>query len=310
MTSAPKAVGGRRRFGLLGAKRGGPRRVPWWLALPAVLALFAIHLAPTVAGALYAFTDWNGLSSHANFIGLKNFREIFGSAAARGALFHTLELAAAFVICVNVVGLVLALGLNRAVRSRNFLRAVFFAPVVMSSLALAYIWQYIFDYSGPLNKFLGAVGLSSWERPWLGDPRWALWCILVVLIWQYSGLTMVIYLAGLQGIPPEMDEAAAVDGATVWTRFRRITLPLLAPAITVNATLTLIVGLRVFDQVLALTNGGPFHATETLATQIYSQTFAVGRYGYGSAYAVILAALVSVFAITQTVVLRARENRI
>jgi raffinose/stachyose/melibiose transport system permease protein len=303
-------VGNRRWLGLLGAKRGGPRRVPWWLAIPAVLSLFAVHLAPAVAGAFYSFTDWNGLSSHANFIGLKNFRQIFGSDAARGALIHTLELAVCFVVCVNVAGLVLALGLNRAVRTRNFLRAIFFAPVVMSSLALAYIWQFIFDYSGPLNKLLEAVGLASWQRAWLGDPGWALWCILVVLVWQYAGLTMVIYLAGLQGIPAEMDEAAAVDGATVWTRFRRITLPLLAPAITVNATLTLIIGLRVFDQVLALTNGGPFHATETLATQIYSQTFAVGRYGYGSAYALILAALVSTFAITQTVILRARESRI
>jgi raffinose/stachyose/melibiose transport system permease protein len=291
-------------------RRGGPRRVPWLLALPAILFLFAVHLVPNGAGALYAFTDWDGLSADARFVGLHNFRQIFGSAAARGALVHTLELAAAFVVCVNVLGLVLATGLNRAVRTRNFLRAVFFAPVVMSSLALAYIWQYIFDYTGPLNQLLGAVGLGSWQRAWLGDPDWALWCVLVALVWQYSGLTMVIYLAGLQSIPTEIDEAAAVDGATVWMRFRRVTFPLLAPAITVNATLTLIIGLRVFDQILALTNGGPFHATETLATQIYTQTFAVGRYGYGSAYALILAALVSVFAVAQTLILRARESRV
>jgi raffinose/stachyose/melibiose transport system permease protein len=128
-----------------------------------------------------------------------------------------------------------------------------------------------------------------------------------VLVWQFCGLTMVIYLAGLQGIPQELVEATAVDGATLWTRFRRVTLPLLAPAITVNVTLTLIFGLRVFDQVLGMTGGGPVNATETLATQVYKQTFAYGRFGYGAALALILAALISVMAISQALILRARE---
>ena len=103
---------------------------------------------------------------------------------------------------------------------------------MLSPLASAYIWEYIFDYRGAFNELLGAVGLASWERAWLGDPHWALWTVLVVLVWQYSGLAMVIFLAGLQGIPQELDEAGAVDGASVWLRFRQVTLPLLAPAIT------------------------------------------------------------------------------
>jgi raffinose/stachyose/melibiose transport system permease protein len=290
--------------------RGGPRRVPWVLVLPGLFFLVALHLIPNIAGGYYAFTSWNGLTAHAQWIGLDNFREILHSGPARNALIHTLTLAGCFVVGVNAIGLLLAVGLNRTVKSRNVLRAIFFAPVVMSPLALAYIWQYIFDYYGPLNRFLGAIGLKSWERPWLGDPSWALWCVLILLVWQFTGLTMVIYLAGLQGIPTEIDEAAAVDGASVWVRFRRVTLPLLAPAITVNATLTLIIGLRVFDQVIALTNGGPYHATETLATQIYVQTFSVGRFGYGAAFSLVLAALITVLAISQTLILRARETRI
>jgi raffinose/stachyose/melibiose transport system permease protein len=250
------------------------------------------------------------VAAHANFVGLDNFVHIFRDPATRGALLHTLYLALTFVVLVNLVGLTLALGLNKSVKSRNILRAIFFAPVVMSPLAVAYIWQYIFDYSGGLNLILHNVGLDSWRQAWLGDPNWALWSILVVMVWQYSGLTMVIYLAGFQAIPGELYEASAVDGAKLWMRFRRLTLPLLAPAITVNLTLMLIVGLRVFDQVVALTGGGPVDATETLATEVWKQTFLLGRFGLGSALALVLGALIAAMAITQTLVLRRREAHV
>ena len=203
----------------------------------------------------------------------------------------------------------MAIALHRTLKSRNVLRALFFAPVVMSPLAVSFIWQYMFQYDGAVNSILGSLGLDSLERPWLGDPTFALWTVLVVMVWQLSGLTMVIYLAGLQGIPDELLEAAAVDGASVGMRFRRIIFPLLAPATTVAATLTLIFGLRVFEQVIALTNGGPVDASETLATQVWKQTFVVGKFGYGAALALILTALVAVLAFAQLVVLRAREAR-
>jgi len=134
--------------------------------------------------------------------------------------------------------------------------------------------------------------------------------VLVVLVWQFSGLTMVIYLAGLQGISDELIEASAVDGATAWVRFRRIVFPLLAPAITVCATLTLIFGLRVFDQVVALTGGGPVDSTETLATQVWKQTFANGQFGYGAALALVLTAVIAVLSLGQLAILRARERRV
>src|SRR4029077_3837708 len=134
-----------------------------------------------------------------------------------------------------------------------------------------------------------------------------LWTVLVVLVWQFTGLAMVIYLAGLQGISPELDEASAVDGASIWMRFRWVTLPLLAPALTVSATLTLIFGLRVFDQVLALTGGGPVDASETLATQVWEQTFQFGKFGYGAAIALVLSGLIIVVTLSQLAVLRWRE---
>ncbi|MGZ4356061.1 MAG: carbohydrate ABC transporter permease [Gaiellaceae bacterium] len=285
------------------------RGAPWVWVVPAVLVVLALRYVSTGAGAWYAFTNWDGISTHAKFVGLDNFRQILRDPASRGALEHTLELAVVFVVVSNVLGLALALALNRTVKSRGLLRALFFVPVVMSSLAVSYIWQFIFSYSGPLNTGLGKVGLSSLQRPWTGSPTWALWTILVVLVWQYTGIAMVMYLAGLQGVPEELDEASAVDGATEWRRFRKITLPLLAPAITISVTLSTIYGLGVFDQVLGTTGGGPVDASETLATQIYKQTFAYGRFGYGTALSLILTVLITLFALTQLAVLRSREQR-
>jgi raffinose/stachyose/melibiose transport system permease protein len=286
---------------------GGPRGVPWIAAVPGVVVLLALNLVPAVMGGWYAFTDWNGIDGSPSFIGLENFRQIFADPTTRGALIHTLQLAGVFLILANGLGLLLALGVARLVKTRHMLRTLFFAPVALSPLAVGYVWSYILDYNGPLNQFLGTVGLDEWQRPWLGDPTWALWAILAVLVWQFTGLTMVIFLAGLEGIPDELDEAATVDGASTWLRFRRLTLPLLRPAIAINFTLTLIIGLRIFDQVLALTNGGPVNATETIATQVWKQTFQFGRYGYGAALALILAAMIVVLVMVQALALRDRE---
>lgn len=284
--------------------------IPLWWALPGIAFVVAFIYVTFVAGAWYSFTDWNGVSASAKFVGLDNFREIFNDPVARGALWHTLELTAAYVVVVNVIGLGLALALHRTVRSRHPLRALFFAPVVLSPLAVSYVWQFIFAYNGPLNHLLSSVGLHSWVKDWVGDPTWALWTIFVVMVWQFVGLAMTLYLAGLQGIPEELDEAAAVDGASTWFRLRRVTLPLLAPAMTISITLMTVNGLRVFDQVLGLTGGGPANASETLATQVYEQGFTNGRFGYGAAFGVILTVLVAVVSIAQVIVLRRREARL
>jgi raffinose/stachyose/melibiose transport system permease protein len=290
-------------------RRRGLIRAPWVLALPGLAALFAFHFVPIVFGGYYAFTNWNGLT-HAAWLGLDNFREIVRDEATRGALWHTIELAFCFVLLVNAIGLALALGLNRAVKSRHLLRSLFFAPVALSPLSIGFLWLWIFDYDGALNRVLGEVGLSSLKRAWLGDPSTALWSILAVLVWQFSGLAMVLYLAGLQGISDELYEATLVDGASGWFRLRKVVLPLLAPAMTVSATMSLIHGLRVFDQVKALTDGGPVSATETLTTQVYKQTFVLGRYGYGAALALILTALITGLALTQLALLRRNEERL
>jgi raffinose/stachyose/melibiose transport system permease protein len=289
--------------------RPGRRGVPWGWLVPALIAVLAFQYLPVIAGAFYSLTSWNGISS-ARFVGLENFRQIFSDGQARGALEHTLELSAVYVTLVNLIGVGLAVALDKTIKSRIALRAVFFAPVVLTPLATSYIWAYIFQYDGPLNQLLGAVGLHSLEQTWLASPTWALWTIAVVMVWQTSGLAMVIYLAGMQGIPDTVYEASALDGATPWRRFWHITLPLLAPTITINLVLSMVSGLRVFDQILALTNGGPYGASQTLASEVWQTTFVDGEYGYGAALAVLLTLLIGILATVQFAILRRRERAV
>ncbi|RKS76962.1 carbohydrate ABC transporter membrane protein 1 (CUT1 family) [Actinomadura pelletieri DSM 43383] len=287
---------------------GGARKPPWTLAMLGIALLIGMHFVAPLAGGVYAFTDWDGFNS-AEFVGLENFREIWGSDVQRGALTHTFVLAGSYLVLVNLVGLALALGLNRTLKSRNLLRTIFFAPAVLSPLAVSYIWQYMFTYDGAINRMLGGIGLGSLRHEWLGDPSTAIWCVLVVMVWQHAGQAMIIYLAGLQGVPDELEEAAVIDGARMWMRLRRITLPLLAPAFTIVSTLMLISGLRVFDQVFALTGGGPVYSTETLATQVYQQTFVEGRFGFGASIAMVMTVLISILGIANMMYQRRRERR-
>jgi raffinose/stachyose/melibiose transport system permease protein len=279
----------------------------WWWALPGIVLVLAIHYAATVAGGVFAFTDWSGIGRF-DWIGLENFQRILADGSNIGALANTLFLAFAAVVLSNVLGLALALGTNRLVKSRLALRVLFFMPVVLSPLAVAYIWKFIFDFNGPLNSALIAVGLDDWARPWLADPALAIWAILVVLVWQNTGFCLVIYLAGLAAVPFEVEEAATVDGANVWQRFWHVTAPALRPAIAISTTLGIINGLRVFDQVMALTGGGPAGSTETLATLVYKEAFALGNFGYGAALALLLTLLILAFAILQQRATRSRPE--
>ena len=171
-----------------------------------------------------------------------------------------------------------------------------------------FFMEFIFSFEGALNYLLQALGFGGLRRPWVADPSAALWTILVVLVWQFSGLMMMFYLAGLNSIPEEVDEAAAVDGAGTFARVWHVTLPLLAPSLTIALTFSAVTGLRVFDQVIALTNGGPAGVTGTLATQVYKQTWTLGRFGYGAAFALLLSLFVAIVAISQLIVLRRREQ--
>lgn len=280
-----------RRTGLLKFGR-------WWWALPGILLVVAVHYVATASGAFFAFTDWTGIGSF-NWIGFDHFERIFADPKMVLALGNTLFLAFASVVLGNLAGLALALGLNRILKSRYILRALFFMPVILSPLATSYIWKFIFDYKGPVNLMLSAIGLEEFVRPWLADPAFAIWAVLIAVVWQQTGFAMVIYMAGLASVPAEIEEAGAIDGAGVWQRTWHIILPSIRPAIAISTTLGLVNGLRIFDPILALTSGGPAGATETLATQVYKQAFGLGNFGYGAALALILTLIILVFAVIQ-----------
>jgi raffinose/stachyose/melibiose transport system permease protein len=215
-------------------------------------------------------------------------------------------LAFGFLVLTNVLGLLFALALNRGLKTRFVLRTLLFMPVVLAPIAVSYVWKFIFAFDGPLNQTLGAVGLKSWQHDWLADPTLALMSILLVMVWQNIGFTMVIYLAGLATVPVELEEAAALDGAGTFARFRRITIPMIQPSVAIATTLTLIQGLRIFDQVLALTGGGPAGATHTLATEVYQQTFVFNNFGFGAALALVLSVLILIFTVAQQYATRDR----
>lgn len=291
-------------------RNGSPLRVPWVVVIPGVVFALIGHFIAPMWGAYYAFTDWTGLGDY-DFVGLDNFIAIFTTPQDRGAVLSTLRLATSFVLAVTVLGLVLAMALNKAFRSSgNALRSLFFVPAVMIPLSVTQIWRYILDYDGPLNVILRTVGLDSWTRNWLGDFTFAPWTILLVMVWQYTGYAMVIIHAGLQLIPDELYEAASLDGASGRHTFRYLTFPLLAPSLTVVVILMSITGLRVFDQVLGLTGGGPVGSTHTLASRFYEVTWVNGQYGYGTSMALLLTALVVAIGVMQLVVLRRREESV
>ncbi|MEV6385446.1 sugar ABC transporter permease [Streptomyces sp. NPDC051773] len=287
------------------AARNAP---PWWFALPAMLLFAFVVLVPSVRGVYYAFTDWDGLDPDFSFVGLDNFAAMLDDPDAKQAVWHTLLIAVAITVVQNALGLLLALGVNSAIKSRNVLRVFLFAPAVITPIVTAYLWRNLLGPDGAVNSLLGAVGLGGWRQDWLGDPELALWSVVGVTVWQYAGYSMVIFLAGLQSVPKEIHEAASMDGAGPVRRFWSVTRPLLAPALTINLMLSIIGGIKLFDQVYALTGGGPGHATDTISTLIYKDAFTLGEFGYSIALAVVLTIIVAVVSAGQYAALSRNER--
>lgn len=297
---------GRKRLWLPWSGRRGAR-VPWRLVIPALFMYGLVVIYPAISAAWWSFTDWDGLSPQKHFVGLENFRTFIHDGQALASLKNTFLLAITVTIVQNAIGLLLALGLDANIKSRNFLRTILFAPAVLPPLIVAFLWQYIYSSEGALNRFMAAVGLGGLQQNWLGDPQIALWVVTATVIWQFAGVSMVIFLAGLQGVPQELKDAAALDGAGAFQKFWNVTRPLIAPATTVNLILSIIGGLKLFDQVFAMTGGGPGYATETLSTVIYKTAFVSGDYGYSTAIALVLTVIVAAISLVQLKILRSQE---
>ncbi len=269
--------------------------------------MLLVQYAATFAGTFFAFTDYTGIGSF-DLVGFDNFVAIFQDPAVVGVIGNTLLYALAQMVGTTVLGLLFALALNRGLKSRYVLRAIIFLPIALSPLAVSYVWKFIFEYDGLLNQVLAAVGLADLQRTWLGDPETAIWTVVVVIVWQGVGISMVIFLAGLAGVPPELEEAASLDRANLWQRFRYVTLPALRPSVTVATMLSLIFGLRLFDPILAMTGGGPVSSSKNLALLVYQEAFTQGHFGYGAALSLILTVIILIFAIIQQFITRERSG--
>ncbi|ACT02467.1 carbohydrate ABC transporter permease [Paenibacillus sp. JDR-2] len=278
----------------------------YYLVWPALLIYTVFFVLPAIIGLYYSFTDWRLDRIGIKFIGFDNFNKIFTDDTLILAMKNTFIFALATVVGKNVIGLVLAIALNMRLKSRNFLRAIFYSPSILSVLVISIVFTPILRTEGMVNKFFDAIGLHFLSQAWLTNPHLVIWTVALVAIWQQAGFQMAIYLAGLQSISKEYYEAATIDGAGAWRSFTNITVPLLLPAININLMLTLIGGLKVFSEVFVLTSGGPGNSSQVVGT-IILRAFGEGNWGLGTAINTLLFLIVSLIAIPLLIFMRRKE---
>ena len=271
------------------------RTYPYYFLIGALVLYTVFIVVPGIIGVFYSFTDWNSTSTAINFVGWDNFKTIFSSEENYStAIKNTVIFTVVTVIFKTVLGLLLALVLAEGIKGKNIHRAIIYMPAILSMLVTGLIFKSIFNpATGLLNSFLQASGLGFLHQQWLTNPKLAFGSVMFVDIWRGTGYIMTILLAGLQSIDKTYYEAADIDGANWWSRLKSITLPLLMPSITVTTVLNLFYGLKVFDIVYALTNGGPGHITEVLYTRVFEE-FALGRYAVGTALSSVLLIVMTV----------------
>ena len=275
---------------------------------PAFFFYTLFIIVPTLSSVYYSFTSWDGINPNIRFIGLANYREIFTSARFANALKNTVILTLFISILENAFALALALIVDNVRWMKNLFRSAFYIPVLISGIVSGFIWKIMYNYNfGAINSILESICLGEWKQDWLGNTKLTLIMVGVVLVWKGAGYYMIIYLASLQSVSTDIIEAAEIDGAGPIQKFRSITLPLISGAFTINFTLSLINGLKVFDQISVMTDGGPGFTTETLVYLLYKVGFNEGRQGFGTAVGIVLLFIIIILNTIQQKFLRSRE---
>lgn len=273
-----------------------PLRTIALFLLPALALYVFFVIYPVIQSLRFSLYDWNGLEALDNFIGFDNFTRAFSDPAFVDALQHNAIIIILSLALQIPAALGLAVLLNQRIRGRAMLRTIFFAPYILSEVVIGVVWRQILRPDGFLDQMLISVGAEDLVQEWLANPDIVLYSLFFVISWAYFGFHMVLMLAGLQQIPNELGEAAAIDGASSWQTFRHVTLPLLAPTIRVSMFLSIVGALQLFDLVWVTTRGGPIGASSTLATYLYEQ-FRKGLWGYASAVSIVIFLLCLVFAL-------------
>lgn len=277
----------------------------WAFVLPSLVFFILVVMIPAAWGLAYSLTDWNGISKEIHFVGLKNYIQIF---TQDGDFLHAFLFTALFSLCaviaVNLIGFLLALFVTSNAKGTTVMRGAFFMPNLIGGILLGFTWQFIF-----VQAFGAIYSSTGWGffANWLSDTKTSFLGLLIVVIWQLAGYMMIIYIAQIQNISDNLLEAAEIDGANYMQRLSHVIIPLVAPAFTIGLFLTLTTCFKLYDQNLALTNGGPYNSTEMLALNIYNSAFKYNELGVAQAKAVVFLVVVAIIGLTQLYVSKKKE---
>lgn len=264
------------------------------MTIPILILFFCFNTLPLIKGAIYSFTNFKGYGTY-DWVGFRNYIDLFQDARVGKSYWFTFKLALVATIVVNVVSLILALGLNSKIKFKSTLRGLYFIPNILGALVVGYIFNYFYTYILPaIVKMMGGEGTSM-----LASTKWAWVAIMIVCAWQSVAMNTIIYISGLQTVPEDVYEAGSIDGATGWNKFRYLTFPLILSFFSINMVLCMKNFLMVFDQIMALTKGGPAQSTESISFLIYNNGMSGGQFGFQSANAVIFFIMIVAISVAQ-----------
>ena len=270
------------------------------MTIPVVALFFAFNTLPLIKGVIYSFTNFRGYGTY-DWVGLRNYIDLFQDARVGKSYLFTIKMAVAAMIVTNVISLVLALGLNSKIKFKSTLRGMYFVPNILGALVVGYIFNYFFTYIIPaLFNTTSILASSTWA--WVG--------IVLVCAWQAVAMNTIIYISGLSTVPEDVYEAGSIDGATGWERFKSLTFPLIIPFFSINMVLSGKNFLMVFDQIMALTKGGPAQSTESISFLIYNNGMAGGQFGFQSANAVLFFVIIVAFSVAQLQFTSSKEEQL
>lgn len=286
-------------------RMNGRERTFLLITIPILALFFCFNTLPLIKGVIYSFTNFRGYGEF-DWVGLRNYADLFTDARVGKSYLFTFKLAIVATIVVNVLSLVLALGLNSKIKFKSALREMYFVPNILGALVVGYIFNYFFTYILPaVVKMMGGKGDSI-----LASSKWAWVAIVIVCAWQSVAMNTIIYISGLQTVPEDVYEAGSLDGATGWKKFKNLTFPLILPFFTINMVLCMKNFLMVFDQIMALTKGGPAQSTESISFLIYNNGMAGGQFGFQSANAVVFFVVIVVISVLQMNFLGNKEEQL
>ena len=286
-------------------RMNGRERTFLLITIPILALFFCFNTLPLIKGVIYSFTNFRGYGEF-DWVGIRNYTDLFTDASVGKSYLFTFKLAIVATIVVNVLSLVLALGLNSKIKFKSALRGMYFVPNILGALVVGYIFNYFFTYILPaVVKMMGGKGDSI-----LASSKWAWVAIVIVCAWQSVAMNTIIYISGLQTVPEDVYEAGSLDGATGWKKFKNLTFPLILPFFTINMVLCMKNFLMVFDQIMALTKGGPAQSTESISFLIYNNGMAGGQFGFQSANAVVFFVVIVVISVLQMNFLGNKEEQL